>query len=111
MPVPDKDRCIFGFSERGTPDRNFAIRVDALEGTALPLSLASRRAQSRLANAVRNRASADDVVRLRVEFYVARALDALNAIPSPITKTEQRSLHSAVDVLHQVGSGEGVTRS
>lgn len=46
---------------------------------------------------MRNRASADDIVRLRVEFSVARALDTLNAIPGPITPTEQSSLHMAVD--------------
>lgn len=70
------------------------------------LSKDSRRAQSRLANATKAGASPNDLSHLRTAFKVARAVDALRAIPAPLSAAERTVLHNAVDTLPHLDSGE-----
>lgn len=65
----------------------------------MPLSRASRQAQSKLANAVKAGAPEASLHRLRTEFAVERAKDALRAVPGQLDASEQATLHAVVDAL------------
>lgn len=69
------------------------------------LSRTARRAQSALANAAKAKAPEPEIERLRTAFAVARAQDALNAIPGAPSSEQRARLHEAVDALRKTQGG------
>lgn len=69
------------------------------------LSRTARRAQSALANAAKAKADPTEIARLRTAFAIARAQDALDAIPGAPTPEQRQRLHEAVDALRQARNG------
>lgn len=66
------------------------------ESAHLMSSPSSRIAQSRLANAVKNGDSESTVKTLRIKFAVARAIDAVDAIPGVLDDESHDALISAI---------------
>lgn len=62
----------------------------------MPPSHAARKAQSRLANAVKTGLSDETVSALRTRFAAERAIDAIRAIPGTVGSDGQAALLKAV---------------
>jgi len=70
-------------------------------------SPSSRIAQSKLANAVKNGASDSTVNALRIKFAVARAIDAVHAIPGILDNESHAALVSAIEEKTLTASKRG----
>lgn len=70
-------------------------------------SPSSRIAQSKLANAVKNGAGDSTVNSLRISFAVARAIDAVHAIPGVLDNESHVALISAIKEKTPTASKRG----